>query len=322
MQHLETFSTARVPTRQRLSYWNRVVKHTLTSALPRLSPDDNFAAEMTCTHLDEIVFFELACAGARVRYPASNRPLMPARFIVQVITEGSSVSRHYGREAKLQTGDFVLIDGRPSAPFEAETVALTRKLHMAIPCELLRRYIACPEDIAGVRMPSDNPVNSLVATTIVEFWKRWTTASVNVNSRRFSHALLEMIAAAYENLPKAEWSSRTSAAHHRAQIISYIESRLQEPALSPASIASAMRMTVRNLHYVFATGEETVGQYIQRRRLEEGARALRSVVLQGRTLSDIAYDCGFNGATQFGRAFRRHFGVTPSEYRQSQLQAL
>lgn len=83
-----------------------------------------------------------------------------------------------------------------------------------------------------------------------------------------------------------------------------------------------MRMSPRNVHYVFDGEEETVCRFIRRRRLEESARAIVSTSHRGRTLTAIAADLGFDSATQFGRVFREHYGVTPREYRLQKLSTL
>jgi AraC-like DNA-binding protein len=106
-----------------------------------------------------------------------------------------------------------------------------------------------------------------------------------------------------------------SAAFHKGQILDYIESHLGDGDLSPTRIAAALRMTPRNLHDLFASEGETVARYILRRRLEESVRALSCVPPRQRTLTEIALDLGFGSVTHFGRAFRRCYGMTPSEYR-------
>ncbi len=60
-----------------------------------------------------------------------------------------------------------------------------------------------------------------------------------------------------------------------------------------------------------------MARYILRRRLEESVCALTCVPPQQRTLTEIALELGFGSVTHFGRAFRRCYGMTPSEYRLS-----
>jgi AraC family transcriptional regulator len=59
---------------------------------------------------------------------------------------------------------------------------------------------------------------------------------------------------------------------------------------------------------------ETPKQYVLRLRVERAA--LRLVLLRSSVL-DVALDCGFHNHETFTRAFRRRFGTSPSEYRET-----
>jgi AraC family transcriptional regulator len=59
---------------------------------------------------------------------------------------------------------------------------------------------------------------------------------------------------------------------------------------------------------------ETPKAYTSRLRLERGAFRL---LVHDSTVLDIALECGFQTPETFLRAFRRHFGRTPSDYRES-----
>lgn len=54
------------------------------------------------------------------------------------------------------------------------------------------------------------------------------------------------------------------------------------------------------------------GEYLRNLRLNHAQALLRTT---GSSATDIAYACGFSDATQFSRAFKKAFEVTPSEYR-------
>lgn len=60
----------------------------------------------------------------------------------------------------------------------------------------------------------------------------------------------------------------------------------------------------------------TAYEYLQQLRLERGRGLLRDSELQVQLIADRV---GYRNATDFTRAFRRHFGVTPRQYRQGRL---
>lgn len=59
---------------------------------------------------------------------------------------------------------------------------------------------------------------------------------------------------------------------------------------------------------------ETIGEYIQSKRVEFACRRLGD---RDRTLADIAVDAGFSDQSHFTRVFRRFTGLTPGAFRRS-----
>lgn len=69
-----------------------------------------------------------------------------------------------------------------------------------------------------------------------------------------------------------------------------------------------------HFHRIFRmlTGE-TMFAFLQRRRL---LRAIELINEDKFTLTEVALECGFDSGSSLSRAFRKHLGCTPSEYRQ------
>lgn len=53
-------------------------------------------------------------------------------------------------------------------------------------------------------------------------------------------------------------------------------------------------------------------QYVLRQRLDLAARSL---ILHATPVHEMSLDCGFNDLSEFNRRFRRHFGVSPTQFR-------
>jgi AraC family transcriptional regulator len=87
-----------------------------------------------------------------------------------------------------------------------------------------------------------------------------------------------------------------------------LDSDLGLAALSSASGLSPSTLKRR----IEATTGETPRRYVERLRLE---RAASQLLLRQGTILEIALDNGFSSHEVFDRAFSRHFGVTPSEWR-------
>lgn len=93
----------------------------------------------------------------------------------------------------------------------------------------------------------------------------------------------------------------------------FIENHLSE-RISAADIARAAHFSAYHFHRLFsAYMGEPVHKYVLSRRLERGAQLLREQPSLG--LAEVALSVGFETHSAFSRAFRRHFGETPSAFR-------
>lgn len=103
---------------------------------------------------------------------------------------------------------------------------------------------------------------------------------------------------------------------HKKQInkaIDYITAHLGA-LISVKELADAAGLSPYHFHRVFReeTGE-TVGAFILRKRMEKAGRELRRNA--DTPVSEIAFNVGYGSASVFCRNFKKHFGITASEYR-------
>ncbi len=108
------------------------------------------------------------------------------------------------------------------------------------------------------------------------------------------------------NLAKFDYVDRVNRA------IDYITANLDQP-LPLEEVARAACFSPFHFHRIFrALIGETLGSFVKRVRLE---RAVYLLSHRTRTkLTDIALACGFSSSSDFSRAFRSHFGVSPSAF--------
>jgi len=92
----------------------------------------------------------------------------------------------------------------------------------------------------------------------------------------------------------------------------YICDHIHEP-IDRAVLAAVAGFSVPHLHRVFAThvGENIAG-YVRRVRLERAGRKLRMGAVD---IGEIALAAGYETHAAFGKAFKRHFGLSPSAFR-------
>lgn len=93
----------------------------------------------------------------------------------------------------------------------------------------------------------------------------------------------------------------------------FAEQHLDDPAVTPAAIASAVGVSVRTLHRSFAAEGETLMTYLRRRRLQE-ARAELARAGPSAKLAEIASRWQFSDASHFTRRFKAVYGMTPTAF--------
>lgn len=101
--------------------------------------------------------------------------------------------------------------------------------------------------------------------------------------------------------------------------IIFIETNLYEP-LTAESVANAVSYSYYHFHRYFqAMMGETIGSYIRSRRLTQAAYDL---IYGNKKILDIAVSLYFESAESFTRAFKKRYGVTPTEYRKNKIDVL
>jgi AraC-like DNA-binding protein len=107
------------------------------------------------------------------------------------------------------------------------------------------------------------------------------------------------------------------AAVRRAAILREIGIYLVDPKLSAAAVASRHGITPRYLRLLLEETGRSFSEHVLQQRLERAAGLLRDPQLQDRKISAIAFACGFGDLSYFNRVFRRRYGETPSDMRET-----
>jgi AraC family transcriptional regulator len=114
--------------------------------------------------------------------------------------------------------------------------------------------------------------------------------------------------------PKAPGSAHRREYERRVnRVIDYVEAHIGDE-LTLEKLAAVAAFSPFHFHRVFLgiTGE-TLSDFIRRIRLERAASSLG--MLRETSVLEIALLCGFSSAATFARAFKSHFGMSASEWR-------
>ena len=97
------------------------------------------------------------------------------------------------------------------------------------------------------------------------------------------------------------------------RVIDYIEANISED-LSLTELADVAHFSPFHFHRIFrGMVGETLNDFIQRIRVEKAAAKL--VLNPGKSITEIAFECGFSSSSAFARSFRETYGMSASDWR-------
>lgn len=310
MSLLEEISTAQVAAADRLPFWNDLASRMITPL--RVEPLGNtpFAASIAWRRLRECEIMSPKSTPARVfREGECDEGVLN----LQLQHRGTTINHTGGRTAELQEGDFVLYD--PSKPlwltFTEETQSIVLRLPLATVEErmpFLRQQIGIP--ISGKAGPG-----ALFSNFLRQAWAQLEQEQDALWAESLGEAIWPLLDMAYaEKRPRADTSRRNE---RRRTLFEAVEADLTDPDLDVHRLARRMGVSARYIQMLFAEMGTTPRAFIQERRLELAARRLEREGVDV-TVTDVAYDVGFNDLSSFCRAFRRRFETSPRNYRAGQ----
>ena len=97
----------------------------------------------------------------------------------------------------------------------------------------------------------------------------------------------------------------------------YIEVNLNKN-IRVSDIARYVSLSEYHFHRIFtAESNEPIHKFISRVKLERSAIVL--IVFRNLTITEIAYGYGYSESSSYCRAFKKHFKLTPKNYRLARI---
>lgn len=165
----------------------------------------------------------------------------------------------------------------------------------------------------------DDPSSRLLGGYLAMLWERLPTLDVG-DLPLLADATRAMVAACINPTPDTLAAAGPHLAEgQRARAVAIIRKNIRSPRLSPRTLAGAIRISRSQIYRLFES-DGGVGAVILRERL----RAVRLMLANPgdrRSIGTIAEAAGFFDASSFSRLFRKHFGMTASEFRSAEAEA-
>jgi AraC-like DNA-binding protein len=307
-----TTSTGAFPRSERFQYWADVVTQTFVPLECDARDRANFRGAIRYRRIGLVGIADVRAAAMQARRTAPMIARAPSDDLIVVLhVDGICRAGQRAASAELRGGDGAMVVTDESYFFEFPD--RFRQIVLKLPRALLpqerigrngRRALALAAGSA--RLLRNLALSSL--DDPMEFSVEEETG--------IEQAFADLVSSAMVKPPETETAAGESSTYHAA--CQLIRQRLFEADLNPRSLATHLHMSARTLARLFARHGTTVERTIWNERLEAARRDLADPRMRDRSITDIAFSCGFNDAAHFSRSFARAYAMAPGEFRAAQ----
>lgn len=237
-------------------------------------------------------------------------------YLLALQVTGSGITRHLGREVKLDAGDFLIVDS--TLPYSIQIDGPVRRIVVRFPrAEFARRGLKT-DSVCG-RLFSGHGGTSGLVSRIIRALEADSAGSADLEpdvGYSLASAILDLIA---EARCEEDVHDRVRISQSQDQIIRRVRAivlaNLSDPDLSVLQVATMAGISVRYLHKLFGATGTTLHRWMEEERLDRCYQSLRSANQRHRTIQEIAFSNGFNDSGYFSHRFTRRYGRSPSQVR-------
>jgi len=298
------FSTRLVPIQCRHIAWQQVV----ADAFPGMTTHapEGIRAELAHWSLGSVGLARALSDRAQVSRIGTEDA--GPHLLLHLLRRGTMVMRHGDQHIKAGPGDILIADDRRDYAFD---------ISRCNDCMILQFPVALltcgtpSQDWHGQWLPSHDPQVGLLFHLLQGLWlqrEKFDELDEDTSALLIDAARMACRRAVKQDSPALPLSSP----------VDFALAHLDHPDLSTALIGTALNLSERTVQKSFFRHVgQTPTSFIMTKRLERACAMLAAG--DGRTITDIAFEVGYNDSAFFTRCFRRHYGASPSQWRHRSL---
>jgi AraC-like DNA-binding protein len=304
MPQAVSFSTAGLPTAQRIALWEEHNAHALIGLRCSMLGESALDATELNLQLSQMHLARVRGNAHVVERPAALIRRHPSDSIAVYLTlVGEAVFYHSDGVLTLHPGRALICDAdRPflrgfSGGLEELAIKIPRAVFRdltgrpCLPAPLVRDFTGGDVATRTLARLADRALRPAAPTALDE------------------NTALDLLATVLGGHPRAAVPAHLATAH------AYIDEHLTDPALSAGRVAAAIGISERHLSRAFASAGPSFPQFVLGRRLDRAHAMLsRSPRIP---ISEVALRCGFGTPSRFSQAFLSRFGLRPTDVRRS-----
>jgi AraC family transcriptional regulator, positive regulator of tynA and feaB len=306
-------TTHLVRLRERAEFWTDLVSRHVTPIRIEPAGTRELRGEIRARPIGNLGIARVSGQGVHALHTSSHIARARAHVhaaCVNLRGEARIICR--GAVTTLQPGDIFITDSREE--FTLDLGSPWRHLLVTLPTALLDSRVARPERIAGAVLRS---------SPLAQLWASHLAAGFGLSGEispagaaMFARHSIELLVQLLDETPGEQFGqSESFHAALYARACEIIALRYSDPEINPARIAGELGVSSRTLVRVFSARNETVMRRVFDERLRQAVKLLATRDTAHRSVTQIAFTCGFNDISHFGRIFARRMHTTPSQWR-------
>lgn len=289
------------------------------AALDITSPvEPDFRADLTVVELDDVHLFDMHTDAHRVVRSADLVAREAGEYLkLSLQLTGQGRLWQDGRECVLHPGSLGLYVAY--RPYELVFDGPQRSMVMTFPRSVVHLTPAQLDMVTAQRVGQDQGLGRVAVPM-------FRNLAENMDLLHGPHAM-KLVRSALDMLVSVLSAEVVEPAEENAgdllvqQATAYIDDHLDDPELSPGSVARALYVSVRQLHSRFAAQDLTVASHIRAVRLAAIRADLANLAHRHETVHTISARYGLLDPAHVSKVFKTEFGETPSAYRRRVLAA-
>lgn len=301
----------------RSRHWHETIANTYFPLDLSFKDSERFEGELKSWTLGALSLSRLVSQPLSYRrLPKHMRAAQEEEYLITVPARSEVFFSQCGKDVTCNPGGFIL--ERSHEPYEFSHAEANSLWVLKVSDEVLGGRIRAPGRFCSMQFDAGNGAGGLFADMLAHIPSRVESLTEEARATVGSQ-LIDLLVLAVQNDARTLTSGRSAVrVAHLTRIEQFIRTHLADPELSPEQIAAGCGISTRYMHDIFRDTNQTVSQWIRDQRISACQQALKDPTIK-RTITEIAYAYGFSDQAQFSRAFRRHVGVSPKDFRQQAL---
>ena len=253
-----------------------------------------------------------ANAGFQCRSVTAPCPSAEGHYLLQLQEDGRTAYVHRGRSAACDIGRLIVMDTHTN--IVGEQFGAAHALIVKIPRKLMRSFAPKVTQYCAPTIDTQSGSANILAKMMRDFWS-WSEVLTERDHQILPGSLLRLVDAAFGGIDSEAQLSLSKKSRQLEALRRAVRENCRDVDLCVDQLAEIVKVSRSTLYGLTRLGGTTVEQLIIDARLDQIEANLIDAAFADVSLTEIAFNHGFQDLSHFSRRFKDKFGSSPAQYR-------